>query len=43
MCSLGEKMAGEKILVVDDEKDIGELIEYNLGKEGYRVVSAYDG
>ncbi|NOX97944.1 MAG: response regulator transcription factor [Nitrospirae bacterium] len=36
-------MAREKILVVDDEKDIGELIEYNLGKEGYRVITAYDG
>lgn len=36
-------MPGEKILVIDDEKDIGELIEYNLGKEGYRVVSAYNG
>ncbi len=36
-------MAKKKILVVDDEKDIGELIEYNLGKEGYQVVSAYNG
>jgi len=36
-------MAGEKILVIDDEKDIGELLEYNLGKEGYRVVSTYNG
>lgn len=32
-----------KILVVDDEKDIVELIRYNLEKEGYRVISAYDG
>ncbi len=36
-------MPGEKILVIDDEKDIGELLEYNLGKEGYRVVSTYNG
>jgi len=34
-------MAG--ILVVDDEKDIVELIRYNLEKEGYAVVEAYDG
>jgi len=27
----------EKILVVDDEKDILELIDYNLSKNGYRV------
>src|ERR1700722_7441249 len=30
-------MASEKILVVDDEDDLLELIQYNLGKEGYRV------
>ncbi|MBX7137792.1 MAG: response regulator transcription factor [Oligoflexia bacterium] len=30
-------MAKEDILVVDDEQDIQELIEYNLAKEGYRV------
>lgn len=27
-------MAGEKILIVEDEEDIAELIAYNLGKEG---------
>ncbi len=31
-------MAREKILVVDDEGDILELIRYNLAKEGYRVT-----
>lgn len=31
------------ILVVDDEPDILEFIEYNLQKEGYRVVLAGDG
>ncbi len=30
-------MPREKILVVDDEKDILELVEYNLAKNGYRV------
>ncbi len=30
-------MATERILVVDDEEDLLELIRYNLGKEGYQV------
>jgi len=30
-------MAKEKILVVDDDEDIVELVQYNLAKEGYRV------
>jgi len=30
-------------LVVDDERDIVDLIGYNLGKEGYNVSFAYDG
>jgi two-component system phosphate regulon response regulator PhoB len=33
----------KKILIVEDEKDIHEVIEYNLGKEGYEVISAYSG
>ena len=36
-------MAKEKILVVEDEDDIRELIQYNLQKEGYRVVSVSNG
>jgi two-component system alkaline phosphatase synthesis response regulator PhoP len=31
------------ILVVDDEDDIRELLQYNLEKEGYRVVACPDG
>jgi two-component system alkaline phosphatase synthesis response regulator PhoP len=31
------------ILVVEDEKDIVEAIEYNLKKEGFKVYKAYDG
>ncbi|MFC1751990.1 response regulator transcription factor [Thermoproteota archaeon] len=31
------------ILVVEDEKDIIELITYNLGKEGFTVISAATG
>ncbi len=33
----------KKILVVDDEKDIVDLLKYNLTKEGYQVLTAYDG
>lgn len=32
-----------KILVVDDEAPILELISFNLGKEGYEVTTASDG
>ena len=31
------------ILVVDDEKDILELLKYNLEKEGYHVLTALNG
>ena len=33
----------QKILVVDDDPDIIELLEYNLQKEGYEVRTAPDG
>lgn len=33
----------KKILIVDDEQDILDLISYNLSKEGYRVQTATDG
>lgn len=32
-----------KILLVDDEKDIVEFLQYNLESEGFEVISAYDG
>ena len=31
-------MARESVLVVDDERDILELVKYNLDKEGYHVT-----
>ncbi len=36
-------MKSHKILVVDDEQAIVELIEYNLRRNGYRVIVARDG
>lgn len=36
-------MAKEKILVVDDEEDLLELVRFNLAKEGYRVICAATG
>ena len=35
--------ANQKILIVDDEPDIVELVEYNLKKEGYQVFTATNG
>ncbi|MGB0430639.1 MAG: response regulator transcription factor [Bacteroidia bacterium] len=32
-----------KVLIVDDEEDILEILEYNLQKEGYDVVKARNG
>lgn len=36
-------MALSKILVVDDETYIVELVKFNLEKEGFQVIVAYDG
>lgn len=32
-----------KLLVVDDDRDLVELLDYALRREGYDVVRAYDG
>ena len=37
------KMANEKILVVDDDKNICELLRLYLVKEGYNVTMVHDG
>ncbi|MCA9789037.1 MAG: response regulator transcription factor [Cyanobacteria bacterium HKST-UBA04] len=36
-------MAATTILIVDDEYDLVRLVRYNLEKEGYKVLTAYDG
>jgi two-component system, OmpR family, alkaline phosphatase synthesis response regulator PhoP len=39
----GEYMADGKILIVEDEEDVVELIRYNLEKNGYRTETATTG
>ncbi|KRM97003.1 two-component response regulator [Liquorilactobacillus aquaticus DSM 21051] len=36
-------MKMKKILVVDDEKPISDIVKFNLTKEGFDVYTAYDG
>ena len=36
-------MSTKKILVVDDEKPISDILKFNLVKSGYEVLCAYDG
>lgn len=33
----------QKIGIIEDEKNISDMIKYNLEKEGYEVYTAYDG
>ena len=40
---MNENAPAKKILIVDDEPDILEFLQYNLKKEGYEVVTASDG
>jgi len=36
-------MGKEKILIIEDDPDIVEMIQYNLKEEGYTTISALDG
>ena len=31
------------VLIVEDEKSIVDIVRFNLEKEGYAVLTAYDG
>lgn len=43
MNKMGGIFVDKKILVVDDEKPIADILQFNLEKEGYEVICAYDG
>lgn len=36
-------MSGKKILVVDDDADFSQLLQFDLKKNGYDVVAAFNG
>ena len=36
-------MSKEKILIIEDEKDIVKMLDYNLKKEGFKTLSAHNG
>jgi len=38
-----ELMVKKKILIVEDDRDISELVSYNLQREGYETTCLYDG
>jgi two-component system response regulator VicR len=39
----GECFVSKKILIVDDEKNIVDILKFNLKKEGFTTIEAYDG
>lgn len=43
LTTLRKTRASKRILVVDDEKDIVNLIKYQLKAQGYQVVTAFNG
>ncbi len=40
---IGGVIMSKKILIVDDEKNIRDLLKFNLENEGYKTVDAFDG
>ena len=36
-------MDSKKVLIIEDEKSISDIIKFNLKKEGFEVETAYDG
>src|SRR5271163_5054126 len=38
-----EREPMKRVLVIEDDKDIVELVRYNLEKDGYQVASSGDG
>jgi len=38
-----ESKMGKTVLIVDDEKNIVDILSFNLKKEGFEITAAYDG
>jgi two-component system, OmpR family, alkaline phosphatase synthesis response regulator PhoP len=38
---MGSDLKGKKILIVDDEEDLCEILQYNLSNEGYKTEIAH--
>ncbi len=36
-------MAGERVLIIEDDEDIREILKLRLSKEGYKIIEAEDG
>lgn len=36
-------MEAKKVLIIEDEKSISDIVKFNLTKEGFDVLTAYDG
>src|SRR5262249_3066483 len=36
-------MAGTRVLLIEDERDLTNILSYNLEREGYEVIVAHDG
>jgi two-component system phosphate regulon response regulator PhoB len=36
-------MAGQRILIIEDERGLTDVLTYNLEREGYQVIVAHDG
>jgi two-component system alkaline phosphatase synthesis response regulator PhoP len=43
MAEIEIDVMGKTVLIVDDEKDIRDLVAYNLSKEGFAILTAADG
>ena len=39
----GPPMARPRILIIEDERDLTDVLSYNLQREGYEPIVAHDG
>src|ERR1700739_1309675 len=43
MRSTARELYMKRILIIEDDRDIVELVRYNLANEGFQVAAAFDG